>query len=168
MSGSLIFHGASFPSLRSPWSFENQQVRHSGPAGRRGCSGPVSREYCSQQTCPWGCRLTQPLGSYPFPVGTRGNAREGAGSNIIERSWDTSGMYEFFTYIFFLSFFYWSIVDLQCCVSFRCTKKWFSYIHMYIYIFIFLFQILLHYRLLQDVEYSSLCYTVGPCCLFYI
>ena len=22
-----------------------------------------------------------------------------------------------------------------------------------------------HYRLLQDVEYSSLCYTVGPCCL---
>ena len=31
-----------------------------------------------------------------------------------------------------------------------------------------LFQILFHYRLLQDSEYSSLCYTVGPCCLFYI
>ena len=29
-----------------------------------------------------------------------------------------------------------------------------------------LFQILFHYRLLQDTEYSSLCYTVGPCCLF--
>ena len=28
-----------------------------------------------------------------------------------------------------------------------------------------LFHILLHYRLLQDIEYSSLCYTVGPCCL---
>ena len=28
-----------------------------------------------------------------------------------------------------------------------------------------LFQILFHYRLLQDIEYSSLCYTVGPCCL---
>ena len=27
-----------------------------------------------------------------------------------------------------------------------------------------LFQILLHYRLLQDIEYSSLCYKVGPCC----
>ena len=26
-----------------------------------------------------------------------------------------------------------------------------------------LFQILFHYRLLQDTEYSSLCYTVGPC-----
>ena len=30
-------------------------------------------------------------------------------------------------------------------------------IHIYIYI---LFQILFHYRLLQDIEYSSLCYTV--------
>jgi len=26
-----------------------------------------------------------------------------------------------------------------------------------------LFQILCHYRLLQDIEYSSLCYTVAPC-----
>ena len=31
------------------------------------------------------------------------------------------------------------------------------------------FQILFHYRLLQDNEFSSLCYTVGPCWLsFYI
>ena len=28
-----------------------------------------------------------------------------------------------------------------------------------------LFQILFHYSLLQDIESSSLCYTVGPCCL---
>ena len=28
-----------------------------------------------------------------------------------------------------------------------------------------LFQILFPYRLLQNLEYSSLCYTVGPCCL---
>ena len=26
-------------------------------------------------------------------------------------------------------------------------------------------QILFHYRLLQDIEYNSLCYIVGPCCL---
>ena len=32
--------------------------------------------------------------------------------------------------------------------------------HMYI-----VFQILFHYRLLQDIEYNSLCYTVGPCYL---
>ena len=28
---------------------------------------------------------------------------------------------------FFFIFFNWSLVDLQCCVSFRCTAKWFSY-----------------------------------------
>ena len=38
------------------------------------------------------------------------------------------------------------------------------YVHIYIYIYI-LFHILFHYGLLQDMEYSSLCYTVGPCCL---
>ena len=26
-------------------------------------------------------------------------------------------------------------------------------------------KILFHHRLLQDIEYSSLCNTVGPCCL---
>ena len=33
-----------------------------------------------------------------------------------------------------------------------------------IYIYL-LFQIIFHYRLLQDIECSSLCHTVGPCCL---
>ena len=35
-----------------------------------------------------------------------------------------------------------------------------SVLHIYI-----LFHILSHYGLSQDTEYSSLCYTVGPCCL---
>ena len=35
---------------------------------------------------------------------------------------------------------------------------------VYICIYI-LFKILSHYRLLQDVKYSSSCYTVGPCWL---
>ena len=32
-----------------------------------------------------------------------------------------------------------------------------TYIHSFLFFF--------HYSLLQDIEYSSLCYTVGPCCL---
>ena len=32
-----------------------------------------------------------------------------------------------------------------------------------VYVF---FQTLFHYRLLQDIEYNSLCYTVGPCWLY--
>ena len=41
------------------------------------------------------------------------------------------------------------------------------YIHkcIYIYTYIFFFYILFHYRLLQGIQYSSLCYTVGPCWL---
>ena len=55
------------------------------------------------------------------------------------------------------SIFYGRIVYLQCCVSFRCTAKSFRYIYIYI-----LFQILLPYRLLPGIEYSSLCCPVGP------
>ena len=49
---------------------------------------------------------------------------------------------------------YWLIANLQCYVSSKCTAKWFIYI---------LFQILFHHRLFQDIEYSSLGYTIGFC-----
>ena len=54
---------------------------------------------------------------------------------------------------------YWNIVNSQCCVSLRHAAKQFSYTYTLIYI---LFYILSRYRLLQNIEYSSLCYTVGP------
>ena len=62
----------------------------------------------------------------------------------------------------FVCFFksYWHIVDLQCCVNFCSTAKWLSYTDIYI-----LFHILFHCDLSQDIEYSSPCSTVGPCCL---
>ena len=55
----------------------------------------------------------------------------------------------------YYQFFYWSIVDLHCCISFRCIAKWFSYIYICMYVFFLRFfllcilsQILFHYRLL--------------------
>ena len=63
------------------------------------------------------------------------------------------------SFFFLLNYFFnWIIVDLQCCVSFRYTAKWFSYTYIYLF-----FQILFHYKLLQNTGYRSLCYTVGPC-----
>ena len=42
----------------------------------------------------------------------------------------------------------------------------YTHTHTHIYICIYvLFHILFHYSLLKDIEYSSLCYTVGPYCL---
>jgi len=38
------------------------------------------------------------------------------------------------------------------------------YIYMCVYIYIYIFQIVFHYRLLQDIDYSSLCYTVNAYC----
>ena len=42
-----------------------------------------------------------------------------------------SGGFNFF-------YFYWSIDDLQCCISFRCTAKWISYTYSYIHFMVFL------------------------------
>ena len=42
--------------------------------------------------------------------------------------------------------FVWSIVDLQCCVSFRCTAKWFKYTYTYIHFL----QILFSYKIITD------------------
>ena len=42
----------------------------------------------------------------------------------------------------------------------------FSYTYIYKYILFFFFYNLCCYRLLQDIEHSSLCSTVGPCWLF--
>ena len=78
---------------------------------------------------------------------------------------------------------FWSVVDLQCHVSYRYTALWLSctyimcvyvYICMYIYNYICIY-IHTHtyiffldsfpYRLLQNIDYSSPCYTVGACWL---
>ena len=59
-------------------------------------------------------------------------------------------------FLIFCLFLYWNIVSLKC-VIFRCTAKWLHCTYISIY-----FQIFFPYRLLKNIEYSSLCYTVGP------
>ena len=72
-------------------------------------------------------------------------------------------MYTFFFLILysciFFNLFIWSMVDLQGCVSFRVTAKWFSYTHI-IYVYFFRFFSLIGYL---KIGYSSLCYIVGLC-----
>ena len=56
----------------------------------------------------------------------------------------------------FKNLFYWSIVDLQCCVNFCCASQWFRYIYIhivciYIFIFFILFSILVYPKILNTV-----------------
>ena len=63
-------------------------------------------------------------------------------------SWWNSSLPSFFSFLpsskvywafpFFFFHFYWSIIDLQHCVSFKCTAKWISYTYIYIHSFRFL------------------------------
>ena len=39
----------------------------------------------------------------------------------------------------FFKIFFWSIVDLQCYVSFGCTSKWLRYTNIYIYKYIYVY-----------------------------
>ena len=79
----------------------------------------------------------------------------------------TVGAIEHFYFILFYLFiflrfvkkkFYWSIVDLQCCISFRCTAKCISYTYTYIHSFFFFrfFSHIGHFRVLSRVPCAIL------------
>ena len=72
----------------------------------------------------------------------------------------TASIVPVWTPVFFFFFWYLSLVDLQCCVSFRCTAQWFSYTYVifiytymcvciYIHIYICLSHYAVHLKLTQ-------------------
>ena len=74
------------------------------------------------------------------------------------------------TFIFFNVFPLISFIYVDICLTYNVVlvsnvQHSDSVIHTHIQILYILFQILSYYRSLQDIVYSSLCYTVGLCCL---
>ena len=59
------------------------------------------------------------------------------------------------SHVFFLNWFFWGIVTLQCCFSFCSAAKWISYIHLYPFFFGF------HSNLSHHRELSSI-----TCCIY--
>ena len=86
----------------------------------------------------------------------------GTNSEVCDWKWflDLFPQVEVYCWVFFLVLIlHWSIVDYQCCVSFRYPAKGFSYTRVCSFSNSFFI------RLLQSTEQSSLCCTVGPCWL---
>ena len=61
-------------------------------------------------------------------------------------------------------FFNWNIVYLQCCTNLWYTAKWLSYTYMCL-LLLYSFPMWFNHRFNYFIEYSSLCYTLGPCFL---
>ena len=76
---------------------------------------------------------------------------------FIATSWHVFYSVKFVPFFPFDSIFNWSITDLQCCANLSSSA---SATHIQTFFFIFFSIMVCH-----DIEYSSLCYTLGPCCL---
>ena len=76
--------------------------------------------------------------SPPWPVHPGGKAPSPRPGLEGECSIDDNCVH-FFLFVFFFQFWFfnWHIVDIQCCITFCCTAKWFN--HTYIYAFFFIY-----------------------------
>ena len=74
----------------------------------------------------------------------------------------SGSLFNFFFKVFYLIelLYNYNLIELIYNVFLLYRKVIQLYRHTYF------FHIIFHYTLLKDIEYSSLCYTVGPSCLF--
>ena len=93
-----------------------------------------------------------------YDIGSFANLQSISSYQYFQRHEKINFIYLFLESIAFIHFsiLFWSIVDLQCCVSFKCTAEWFQVysrvipvIHIRVFI---LFQILFPYRFLQNIQ----------------
>ena len=61
----------------------------------------------------------------------------------------------------FLWNFYWSTVNLQCCIHFCCIAKWLSYIH--VYILLNFFSIVVYSRIVNGVPWATFWFLSSIC-----
>ena len=103
-----------------------------GIPGPQGSQGPQASQV------PFSCDTVLPNGLW---FGTDGTETEWVGFQpsldaeviTLGRSCDFSGVgARSERFMFKKKLFYWNIVDLQCCVNFYYTAKWFNYIHTHI------------------------------------
>ena len=65
--------------------------------------------------------------------------------------------------LFFLMYFF--LLKYSWLTMFLVHSEVIHVLYIYTYI---IFEIIFHYRLLQDIDYRSLCYTLNLCCLLHI
>ena len=100
---------------------------------------------------PWGSHLTSYVNSSLFSVDSNFSLK----------------MFQNFIFLFLSTKFFflnmYILLKYSWLTMFQVHSK---VIQIYIYTCI-IFEMIFHYRLLKDIDYSSLCYTVILCCIFY-